>query len=77
MRQFAEWAEFYSEEPWGFDVEDARLGVMCTAFLRAMGSKTAKPEDFMMGHNESIEADEDGFADALKSALGAVEVKDG
>lgn len=72
-RQFAEWAEFYNTEPWGFDVDDARLGVLCASIFRSQGSKTAKPEDFMMG--EPPEVEETHFASILGSALGAVEAK--
>ncbi len=45
------WAEFYDQEPWGYQVENWRMGQVCsTAANAAGGKKNGKPfhpKDFM------------------------------
>ena len=33
--QFAEWADYYNLEPWGFEVEDLRVGILASTIARA------------------------------------------
>jgi hypothetical protein len=52
------------------------MGVLATAFFRAMGSKNATPQDFMMGDLTATEDEQpDKFPDLLASMLGAVPQK--
>jgi hypothetical protein len=46
-QELIEWIAFYSLEPFDGRAEDLRLGVMCTAFYRAMGESKSQPSDFM------------------------------
>jgi len=53
-KQFQEWMTYYSLEPWGFDVEDARHAILNSSVLRAAGAKSVKPEQFSMVHKEPV-----------------------
>lgn len=47
--QLADWAEYYSVEPWGFEAHDSWNGILATLIARSMGgSKTAVPKDFSL-----------------------------
>lgn len=41
---------FYSLEPWGFDAEDSRLGILAATIARSQGAQV-NAQDFMMGPN--------------------------
>lgn len=62
--QFAEWAEFYELEPWGFGVDDVRGGVLASTIAATAGS-AMKPSDFFL--KPPPEEVEDEGADLLKS----------
>lgn len=67
--QFEEWAAFYALEPWGFHIDDVRMGILASTILRAAGSKRSKPQDFLLGDRQQEEPDD--FAKALAKALKA------
>lgn len=79
VRQFLEWAEFYELEPWGFEVEDMRMSMICASIFRAAGAKNVKPRDFLMGTplSEEVEPDPKDFARTLVQMFGAKEAKVG
>lgn len=43
--QLTEWAAFYSLEPWGFEVDERRFGMLGWAILKTVGWD-GKPDDF-------------------------------
>lgn len=48
--QFAEWAAFFSLEPWGFHEENRRMGVLASTVANMSGKKLKRPmsaKDFM------------------------------
>ena len=75
-KQFAEWAAFYNLEPWGFEVEDHRLGIIAASLFRAQGNKEAQPRDFMMRPPEEEVLSGKALVEQLKAAFGgAIEKK--
>lgn len=73
-----EWAEFYELEPWGFEVEDMRMAMICASIFRAAGAKNVKPRDFLMGTplSEEVDPDPKDFAKTLARMFGAKDSKD-
>lgn len=47
-RQFLGWFRYFSLEPWGFPVEDARYAIQQAVICRVAGSKEVTPQDFSM-----------------------------
>lgn len=65
MRQFREWEEYYSVEPWGDDQHEARNGLLCTLLANIHRDPKTRPQafqvkDFMRGggHEEVVLTDE-------------------
>ena len=57
MRQFKEWEEYYSVEPWGDDQHEARNGMLCSLIANVNRDTKKKrdpfmPRDFMRGPAE-------------------------
>lgn len=48
LEQVYEWMEFYSREPWGFDVEDQRSALQAMVVARSAGNKSARFDQFLM-----------------------------
>ena len=49
-REFTEWAAFYELEPWGYEVDNYRAGLICATVANAMRGKRGKKfsaADFM------------------------------
>lgn len=46
--QWIDWLHYAQLEPWGFDVDDMRMGILAATAASAFGAKT-KPQDFMIG----------------------------
>lgn len=49
-REFTEWAAFYELEPWGYEVDNYRAGLICATVANAMRGKRGKrfsAADFM------------------------------
>jgi hypothetical protein len=45
--ELAEWALFYSENPFGEFRADLRAGIVASVIAQTAGNRTAKPSDFM------------------------------
>jgi hypothetical protein len=47
--EFVDWCAFYSIEPWGYDVDNWRMGVMGSTVANYSGNlkKRLKPSDFI------------------------------
>jgi hypothetical protein len=79
-QQWAEWQEFYGLEPWGFEAEDLRHGMMCAVTLAphmGKGNK-AEPRDYMLRRpfEPEMTVDEtESFLDALFSVRPAEAVR--
>lgn len=73
MKQYLEWAEFYRLEPWGFNIEDARLGILAAVIAKSQGAKHVEPHHFMMGNpaEDDSEPSPEEVTDRLKALLGA------
>lgn len=48
MRQFREWDEYYSVEPWGDDQHEARSGMLCSLLANIHRDPKVKPQPFRM-----------------------------
>ena len=49
-KEYTEWQQFYSIEPFGGPVADLRVGIQCATMVnmwRGKGSRAARPQDFM------------------------------
>ncbi len=49
-REFTEWVAFYELEPWGYEVDNYRAGLICATVANAMRGKRGKrfsAADFM------------------------------
>ena len=75
--QWQEWVRFAAVEPWGFDVEDFRQGLMGLTVASVFGgSKGLTPEQFMLGPNlparwgESKKTQDELVAAKLKAHFG-------
>ncbi len=72
--EFNEWGEFFALEPWGFGVEDLRLGKLSSVIAGAAGAKT-EPKDFMMRPppeptpEQEEELEHDDLVDKLQRAF--------
>ena len=53
--QFVDWCAFYSLEPWGFQADAWRMGVVASTVANYSGrvKKPLKPSDFMPGEKRS------------------------
>jgi hypothetical protein len=47
-RQWAEWVEFFSIEPWGFDVDDHMNAMIAVTAARVFGAEV-EHKDFLLG----------------------------
>jgi len=63
---------FYSKEPFGEERADWRIALLGTAVLRAMGSKTVKPEHFLIASDEAkpVKQSVESMQAALLQAVG-------
>lgn len=56
-QQFGAWAEYYAVEPWGFEIDEARIGKICSTILASQGAKV-DPREFM--HKPPAPAEDEG-----------------
>lgn len=61
--------DFYNLEPWGFEVEDLRTGILASSMYGAMGTKT-KPADFMLQSAPEEDAEPADPVALLKRVMG-------
>lgn len=56
-RQFFKWLEYFNEEPWGFEIDNYRYGIIASSILNSVrGERTDKvwtPDDFFNFDNIS------------------------
>ena len=46
--EFTDWCAYYQLEPWGYDAENWRMGMVCSTVANAAGrKKPLKPSDFL------------------------------
>lgn len=78
--QFADWAEFYSVEPFGLEIQDQMIANVIAAIYKAQGAKNVHTEDFSITarlNEAASEPDNQEFATKLAAALGAKEESHG
>lgn len=66
--ELEDWAEFYREEPWGFELDDSRFGQLCAVIARSQGAKVTA-SDFMF-RPPAEKASEGLSAESISAMLG-------
>jgi len=61
--------EFYRLEPWGFEIEESRLGRLCALVAGVAGAQGVSPLDFMLTDKPDPKAQEQLEADELREKL--------
>lgn len=83
--EFRGWQEFYGEEPWGFDIDNYRFGMVAAQCLnphRKRGVEAFKPKDFFPMREPELTPEEKQakLAKELRTTMlmiGATKVKNG
>ncbi len=67
--QFQGWADYYSLEPFGYEIEESRHARLCTLIARINGVSEAEPADFTRQRTPIATAESDPLVIELKKAL--------
>lgn len=74
--EFTEWAAFYSLEPWGFDMENWRFGVIASVIANSVRDRKKRkrpfvPEDFMPSEDKAARRTSEVNQDVLRAKIDA------
>ena len=76
-KQFFDWLEYFNKEPWGYEIDNYRYGIIASSVLNSVRSKTSDkvwtPNDFFNFDNISNvkkNTDEENF-NAMQMIAGA------
>lgn len=75
-QEFSEWLAYYSLEPFGYEIENYRAGVIAAAVVNALTKSKAKPLDFFKRSKPlSNWQDQLAFVEELNKAFGGLDLR--